>query len=43
MHVLDLRTHDIQLLNMEQKQTVDDITDRVIELEKNPSFMTKYS
>ena len=34
MHVLDLRMHDLQALNIEQKQTVDNITDRIFEIEK---------
>ena len=34
MHVPDLLTHELLSLNIEQKHTVDDIADKIVELEK---------
>ena len=34
MHVLDSPMYELETLNTEQKQAVDDITDRIVELEK---------
>ena len=36
VHVPDSLTHELQSLNIEQKETVDDI---IVELEKNISFI----
>ena len=34
MHVLDSLTQELQTLNVEQKQRVDDIIDRIFKLEE---------
>ena len=34
MHVVDSLTQELKTLTIEEKQTVDDITDRIVELEK---------